>query len=196
MFPIYLGTNDLHRRFYFLYHDGGTHCPKGSLQMCPGSLQCSSMRHCRRGGVQCPCLVQMYPALHSMFVLHFGMHFPINFPFPLTLICTSQTNPGLLLQSSPKVHSDSGSYQFGLPGPKIMLSKTRKDTIAMSHHFQSTMVMVGVVHTLRKTSCKCVLAPWAPTCLSQAGGPGTYSARLCSTVVLVCTFPSSAQLHG
>ena len=129
MFPIYLGTNDLHRRFYFLYHDGGTHCPKGSLQMCPGSLQCSSMRHCRRGGVQCPCLVQMYPALHSMFVLHFGMHFPINFPFPLTLMCTSQTYPGLLLQSSPKVHSDSGSYQFGLPGPKIMLSKARKDTI-------------------------------------------------------------------
>ena len=184
MFPIYLGTNDLHRRFYFLYHDGGTHCPKGSLQMCPGSLQCSSMRHCRRGGVQNPLIVQMYPALHCMFVLHFGMHFPINFPFPLTLICTSQTNPGLLLQSSPKVHSDSGSYQFGLPGPKIMLSKTRKDTIAMSHHFQSTMVMVRVVHTLRKTYCKCVPAPWSPTCSCRAGGPGTYSASRGSTVVL------------
>ena len=194
MFPIYLGTNDLHRRFYFLYHDGDTHCPKGSLQMCPGSLQCSSMRHCRRGGVQCPCLVQMYPALHSMFVLHFGMHFPINFPFPLTLICTSQTNPGLLLQSSPKVHSDSGSYQFGLPGPKIMLSKTRKDTIAMSHHFQSTMVMVRVVHTLRKTYCKCVPAPWSPTCSCQAGGPGTYSASQSSTALSFCTFPSPVQV--
>ena len=123
---IYLGTTDLHRRFYFLYHNGGTHCPKGSLQMCPGSLQCSSMRHCRRGLLQTPLIVQMYPALHCMFVLHFGMHFPINFPFPLTLICTSQTNPGLLLQSSPKVHSDSGSYQFGLPGPKITYQKLGK----------------------------------------------------------------------
>ena len=161
--------------------------------MCPGSLQCSSIKHCRRGGVQYPPIVQMYPALHCMFVLHFGMHFPINFPFPLTLMCTSQTYPGLLLQSSPKVHSDSGSYQFGLPGPKIMLSKALKDTIAISHHLQSTMV--GVVHTLRKTSCKCVLAPWALTCSGRGGGPGTYSARQCSTVVLVCTFPSSAQLH-